>query len=164
MCVINYGYTKPKHVAGNPLTKRSPEWVAHYSDVMMSAMASQITGISTVYSTFVHAQIKENIKALRHWLFEGNSPHKGPVTRKMFPLDYVIMSFEIASKHSFGNTTHHSRGQLPHGTRPTSRFLLPMCGEVRSAISKCISKKKYMYMLANHRDVGHGDAYISYLR
>ena len=49
---------------------------------------------------FVQAQIKENIKALRHWPLWGefffhrspvNSPHKGPVTRKMFPFDDVIM-------------------------------------------------------------------------
>ena len=46
---------------------------------------------------FVQAQIKENIKAPRHRpLYEGNPsvsgelPHKGPVTRKMFPVDDVI--------------------------------------------------------------------------
>ena len=33
----------------------------------MGAMASQITILNTVYSTQV--QIKQNIKALRHWLF-----------------------------------------------------------------------------------------------
>ena len=48
-------------------------------------------------------QIKENIKATRHWPFVRrihrwpvNSPHKGPVTRKMFPFDDVIM---IPSQH-----------------------------------------------------------------
>ena len=47
---------------------------------------------------FIRAQIKENIKAPRHWpFFRGihrgpvNSPHKGPVTRKMFSFDDVIM-------------------------------------------------------------------------
>ena len=47
---------------------------------------------------FIQAQIKENIKALRHWPLCGeihrwqvNSPHKWPVTRKMFPSDAVIM-------------------------------------------------------------------------
>ena len=33
----------------------------------MDQMASQITGVSIVYSNFVQAQIKENIKAPRHW-------------------------------------------------------------------------------------------------
>ena len=35
---------------------------------------------------FSQAQIKENVKAPHHW-----SPHKGPVTRKMFPFDDFIM-------------------------------------------------------------------------
>ena len=37
------------------------------------------------------AQIKENIKAPRHWPLWGDSRHKWPVTRKMFPFDDVIM-------------------------------------------------------------------------
>ena len=46
---------------------------------------------------FVQAQIKENIKAPRHWPSWGNSPvtsefpAKGTVTRKMFPFDDAIM-------------------------------------------------------------------------
>ena len=57
----------------------------------MGAMASQTTCLP-----FVQAQTKENTKASRHWpLCEGNSPvnstHKGPVTRKMFPFDDIII-------------------------------------------------------------------------
>ena len=43
------------------------------------------------------AQIKENIKAPRHWPLLGEFtgdrwiPHKGPVARKTFPIDDVIM-------------------------------------------------------------------------
>ena len=64
----------------------------------MGAMASQMTSLTIVYPTVYQAQIKENIKKLRvTGLWEGihrwpvNSPHKGPVTWKMFPLDDVIM-------------------------------------------------------------------------
>ena len=39
---------------------------------------------------FIRAQIKEIIKAPRHWPF-GEFPHKWPVMRKMFPIDDVIM-------------------------------------------------------------------------
>ena len=39
---------------------------------------------------FVQMQIKENIKAL-HWPLWGEFPHKGQVTRKMFPFDDIIM-------------------------------------------------------------------------
>ena len=43
------------------LTAVQPE---HYGDVIMGAIASQITSLTIVYST---VQIKENIKAPRHW-------------------------------------------------------------------------------------------------
>ena len=57
-------------------------------------MASQITSPT---QPFIHTQIKENIKATRHWPLcgeftgAGEFPHKGPVTRKIFPFDDVIM-------------------------------------------------------------------------
>ena len=35
----------------------------NYNDVIMSAMAFQITGVSIVSQSFVHVQIKEEIKA-----------------------------------------------------------------------------------------------------
>ena len=33
----------------------------------MTKMASQITSLTVVYSPFIQTQIKENIKAPRHW-------------------------------------------------------------------------------------------------
>ena len=50
---------------------------------------------------YVQAQIKENIKGPRHWLCDGNSPwpvnalHKGPVMRKMFRFDDVIVAKNV---------------------------------------------------------------------
>ena len=62
----------------------------------MITMASQITSFIIICSTVIQAQIKENIRVtgLRAGNSWGpvNSPHKGPVMRKMFPFDYVIMS------------------------------------------------------------------------
>ena len=43
----------------------------HYNNVIMSAMVSQITSLTIVYSTGYSAQIKENIKAPRHWSLWG---------------------------------------------------------------------------------------------
>ena len=65
----------------------------------MCAMASQITGVSIVCQAFVQAQIKGNIKAaplafvggIHRWLMK--LPHKGLVTRKMFPFSDVIMDY-----------------------------------------------------------------------
>ena len=50
------------------------QWLQlHYSDIIMSTMASQITGVSLVCSTVFQVQIKENIKALHHWPLWGES-------------------------------------------------------------------------------------------
>ena len=72
----------------------------HYGDVIMSTMASQITGVSIVYPT-VCSETDERkhqssvslafVREIHRW--PTNSPHKGPVTRKMFPFDDAIMSF-----------------------------------------------------------------------
>ena len=41
--------------------------VCHYNDVIMRAMASQITSLTIVTQPFIQAQMKENIKAPHHW-------------------------------------------------------------------------------------------------
>ena len=70
----------------------------HYNDVIMSTMASQITDVSIVYLTVPSGadQRKHQSSAslafvwgIHRW--SVNSPHKGPVTRKMFPFYDVIM-------------------------------------------------------------------------
>ena len=64
----------------------------------MSAIASQITGVSIVYSIVcsgAHQRKYQNsaslafVRGIHRW--PVNSPHKGPVTRKMFPFEAVIM-------------------------------------------------------------------------
>ena len=45
--------------------------VLHYSDVIMSSMASQITSLRLFTQPFVQMQIKENINALHHWPLWG---------------------------------------------------------------------------------------------
>ena len=47
----------------------------HYSDFLMSAMASQSSGVSIVCSTV--CKIKENTKGPRHWSLKGNPPMTG---------------------------------------------------------------------------------------
>ena len=70
----------------------------HYNDVIMSALASQITGVSIVYLTVFSGadQIRHQsfaslafLRGIHRW--QESSPHKGPVTRKMFPFEDVIM-------------------------------------------------------------------------
>ena len=73
--------------------------LVHCSDVIMSAMASQITSITIVYWT-VSSGANQRKHYSSPWQafvwgihrLPMNSPHKGPVTRKMFSFDDVIMS------------------------------------------------------------------------
>ena len=69
-----------------------------YSDVIMGAMASQIANFTIVCSTIYSSANKKKhqssaslafVRGSHRW--PVNSPHKWPVTRKMFPFDDVIM-------------------------------------------------------------------------
>ena len=64
----------------------------------MSAMASQITSLTIAYSTVYSGAYQRKhqgsaslafVRGIHRW--PVNSPHKGPVTRKMFPFDDVII-------------------------------------------------------------------------
>ena len=68
----------------------------HYNDVIMSAMVSQITSITIVYSTLYSGADQRKhqssaslafVRGIHRW--PVNSPHKGHVTRKIHPLDDV---------------------------------------------------------------------------
>ena len=70
----------------------------HYTDVTMSPMASQITNLGIVYSTVYSDADERKHQSSASLAFvrrihrgQVNSPHKRPVTRKMFPIDDVIM-------------------------------------------------------------------------
>ena len=92
--------------------------LSHYNDVVMSAMASQIFSFTAIYSTIysikdlvkkhqlltiVYSIVYSGVDQRKHQSSASlafargihrrpvNSPHKGPVTRKLFPFDDVIM-------------------------------------------------------------------------
>ena len=86
----------------------------HYYDVMMSAIAPQITRLTIVYSTVYWGadQGKRQssaslafVRGVRRW--PVNSPHKGPVTRQMFPFDDVIMTSWAPTVHSNAILFHY---------------------------------------------------------
>ena len=69
----------------------------HYSDDIMGAMVSQIISLTIVYSIiYSGADQRKHQSSVSLAFVRGihrgpmNSPHKGPVTRKMFPFDGVI--------------------------------------------------------------------------
>ena len=76
---------------------------SHYSDVMIGTMASQITSLTAVYSTDYSGADQRKHQSSASLAFVWgihrgpvNSPHKWPITRKIFPFDDVIMSWESA--------------------------------------------------------------------
>ena len=74
------------------------EFCAYYTDVIMGAIASQITSLTIVYSTvYTDADQRKHRSSASLAFVRGihrgpvNSPHKWPVTRKMFPFHDVIV-------------------------------------------------------------------------
>ena len=72
--------------------------VRHYSDVIMSAMASQKTCVSIVNSTVCSGHRTHQtsaslafVRGINQWPM--NSPHRLPAKHKMFPIDDVIMHY-----------------------------------------------------------------------
>ena len=81
----------------------------HYNDVIMGTMASQITSLTIVYSTFYIDLRKHQssaslaiVRGIHRW--PVNTPHKGPITQKMFVFDdVIILRCEFYIKISLGN-------------------------------------------------------------
>ena len=72
--------------------------IHHYCDVTMSPTACQITSLTIVYSIVYSGTDQRKHQSSESLAFVRgihrrpvNSPHKWPVTRKMFPFDDVIM-------------------------------------------------------------------------
>ena len=89
----------------------------HYNDVIMGTIASQITSLTIVYSTVYSGADQRKhqssaslafVRGIHRW--PVNSPHKWPVTRKMFPFDDVIMNFSKRSAASVPSWRLASRG------------------------------------------------------
>ena len=74
----------------------------HYTDAIMGAIASQITSLTIVYSTVYSDAVQRKHQStvslafvpVHHFVHRGpvTSPHKWPVTQKMFPFNDFIMS------------------------------------------------------------------------
>ena len=92
-------YSDVKNPKACPFIGRSSVYsIVHYGDVIMMTMASQITSLTIVYSTvYSGADQRKHQSSASLAFVRGihrgpvNSPHKWPVTRKMFPFDDFIM-------------------------------------------------------------------------
>ena len=87
-----------------------PSWITpcdlqnHYNDVIINAMASQITSVSTVCSIVASGADQRKhqssaslafVRGIHRW--PVNSPHKGPVTRNFVSIWNVIMETFVES-------------------------------------------------------------------
>ena len=106
------------HVKPSPSSQSSAGTIIslayHHSDVIMSVMASQITSVRIVYSTIYSGTDQRKhqssaslafVRGIHRWAV--NSPHKGPVTRKMFPFDDVIMISAYLTVAGKGRMSRH---------------------------------------------------------
>ena len=93
----------------------------------MGMMASQIISVSIVYSTVcwgtTDQRIYRSLPSLAfvrgiHW-WPVDSPHKGPVTRKMFPFDDRIMWIQQKSCYNMMMSWHANAFHI----------FVPLCGE-----------------------------------
>ena len=104
------GHVPTSMRASSPLIKRTNAFAIlhlkkvlpwNYDDVIMSAIASQITSLTIVYSiVYSDADQRKHQSSASLAFVMGihrgpvNSPHKWPVTRKMLPFDDVIVKLK----------------------------------------------------------------------
>ena len=114
------------------VSKGGPCFLCHYCDVIMGTMASQITSLTIVYS-IVYSGADQRKHQSSASLGPVNSPHKWPVTRKMFPFDDVIMkeilgvlrwACRVASLLYLGFLRQQHNDNIPQGAISSTRLLL----------------------------------------
>ena len=102
----------------------------------MGKIASQITSLTIVYSTvYSDADQRKYQSSASLNIVRGihrrpmNSPHKWPVTRKMFPFDDVIMTFlpQIGSYFPFWSISSTNMWYLMKNNNPLTDKIL-QCG------------------------------------
>ena len=92
----------------------------HYNHVILTAMASQITSLTIVFSNVYSGTYERKhqssaslafVREIHRW--PVNFPHKWPVTGKMFLFDDVIMEISKVKWQSFCSGLHISIYQMP---------------------------------------------------
>ena len=111
----------------------------HYCGVIMGTNVSQMTRLTVVYSTVYSGADRRKhkssvslafVRGMLRW--PVNSPHKGPVTWKMFPFDDVILITSFVRRyHSMKTLTrllaiYEGNPSVTDGWIPTTKRLI--CG------------------------------------
>ena len=132
------------------------DFATHYGDVIMGAIASQITSLTIVYSTVYSGADQRKHQSPASLAFVWgihrrpvNSPHKWPVTRKMFPFVDVIMFFKKRLAHSsktfllpLRGTSNWSR-KYPNGIKGNQSALCSFCLRLHPKLNLHIPISQY---------------------
>ena len=106
----------------------------HSDDVRMGVMASQITSLVIVYSTVYSRRrsittsklrVTGFVRGIHRW--PVNSPHKGPVTRKMFPFARVTHWLSCALQVFFVSFARAKAGTDSNAVQDSFTFGLTTC-------------------------------------
>ena len=127
--------------------------VHHYRDVIMGAMVSQITSLTITYSTVYSGadQRKHQSSASLNFVrwfhrWPVNSPHKRPVTRKVFPFDDVFMIVYVPwtqKPPESSNLRIENNAQMTKGCIVEGSVLLPC----RKLARRSLQKKMHRFLL-----------------
>ena len=126
----------------------------HYNDVIMGGMVSQITNLTIVYSTVYSGPDQRKhqssaslafVRGIHRW--QTNSPHKGPVTRKMFPFDYIIMF--MAEKQP---TTVHYTDVACGFSSEEAQYCGGLMFSLMIALAICWTNSRVVRVLSRHND------------
>ena len=119
----------------------SPIMLYNYCDVIMGAIASQITSLKIVYSILYSSADQRKHQSSASLAFVRgshrgpvNSPHKWPVTRKMFPIDDVNMTLQICKDVNWMEwyATHPlNRNDIGTNTSTTKMYVVEWCSGTR---------------------------------
>ena len=130
---------------------------SHYNDAITGAIASQITSFTIVYSTVysVTEQRKHQssaslayVRGIHRWPVK--SPHKGPVTRKMFSFDDVIITlwFPVDSRNPITHVLHGWSAGIGSIVRLCQRHgsvaQMPQCISPISLNTPCCNRNVHM--------------------
>ena len=119
----------------------------HYIGAIMSTMAYQITSLTIIYATvYLSADQRKHqssaslafVWGINRW--PVNSPHKGPVMRKTFPFDDVIMFIP----HFTGACDYISMQglKLNHVSKRGPRYIRRWWLEYIIILAYCVAEKK----------------------
>ena len=110
--------------------------ISHHDDIILSAMASHINCLTSVYSTVYSGANQRKhqssaslafVRGIHRWPVK--SPHKWPVTRKVFPFDDVFIYWDfVKPKLKFHCFQIHYSNLLNHRDSRSKMWLAKYLG------------------------------------